>query len=220
VTTTELSADTRARILGTAWQLIQDQGAGAVTVKEVASAAGVSRQLVYFHYQNRAGLLLAMARHRDRSSGFLRRVAATRELPPVAGFEAFLRAWCAYLAELVPVARALEAAYITGDEGGDAWRDRMTELREACRLALERVAGENRLAAGWTWEEAADWAWARIQPSTWSHLVGMCGWDAGRYTERTVGSLLAELTRPDDADGQEREQAPSSFDPPRSAQAM
>lgn len=196
MTTTELSADTRARILGTAWQLIQDRGAGAVTVKEVASAAGVSRQLVYFHYQNRAGLLLAMARHRDRSSGFLRQVAAARELSPVPGFEAFLRAWCAYLAELVPVARALEAAYVTGDEGGDAWRDRMTELREACRLALERVAGEGRLAAGWTAESAADWAWARIQPSTWAHLVGMCGWDAARYTERTVGSLLAELTRP------------------------
>src|SRR5215813_9184497 len=80
VTTTELSADTRARILGTAWQLVQDRGAAAVTVKEVAAAAGVSRQLVYFHYQNRAGLLLAMARHRDRSSGFLRQVAATREL--------------------------------------------------------------------------------------------------------------------------------------------
>lgn len=37
---------------------------------------------------------------------------------------------------------------------------------------------------------AATWS------STWAHLVGMCGWDAARYTERTVGSLLAELTRP------------------------
>jgi len=63
VSTTELSAETRARILGTAWQLVRDRGAGAVTVKEVAAAAGVSRQLIYFHYQNRAGLLLAMARH-------------------------------------------------------------------------------------------------------------------------------------------------------------
>ena len=65
---TELSAETRARILGTAWQLVTDKGAGAVTVKEVAAEAGVSRQLVYFHYQNR-GLFLAMARHQDRSSG-------------------------------------------------------------------------------------------------------------------------------------------------------
>ena len=190
---TELSAETRARILGTAWQLVTDRGAAAVTVKEVAAEAGVSRQLVYFHYQNRAGLLLAMARHQDRSSGFLRAVAAARDLAPVPGFEALLRAWCAYLAEILPVARALEAAYITGDEGGDAWRDRMTELREALRLALARIEAEGRLAPGWTAETAADWAWARVQPGSWAGLVGMRGWAAGQYTERTIGSLLAEL---------------------------
>jgi AcrR family transcriptional regulator len=193
VSTTELSAETRARILGTAWQLVRDRGAGAVTVKEVAAAAGVSRQLIYFHYQNRAGLLLAMARHQDRSSGFQREVAATRALDPVPGFEALLRAWCGYMAEILPVARALEAAYITGDEGGDAWRDRMTELREAFRLALERIAAEGRLAPAWTGETAADWAWARVQPGSWAALVGMRGWDRRDYTERMVDSLLAEL---------------------------
>jgi AcrR family transcriptional regulator len=160
---------------------------------EVAAAAGVSRQLIYFHYQNRAGLLLAMARHQDRSSGFQREVAATRALDPVPGFETLLRAWCGYLAEILPVARALEAAYITGDEGGDAWRDRMTELREAFRLALERIAAEGRLAPAWTGETAADWAWARVQPGSWAALVGMRGWDPREYTERTAGSLLAEL---------------------------
>jgi AcrR family transcriptional regulator len=193
VSTTKLSAETRARILGTAWQLVRDRGAGAVTVKEVATAAGVSRQLIYFHYQNRAGLLLAMARHQDRSSGFQREVAATRALAPIPGFETLLRAWCGYLAEILPVARALEAAYITGDEGGDAWRDRMTELREAFRLALERIAADGRLASAWTGETAADWAWARVQPGSWAALVGMRGWDPREYTERTVGSLLAEL---------------------------
>lgn len=196
--TTELSADTRARILDSAWQLVRKRGAGAVSVKEVAAAAGVSRQLVYFHYQNRAGLLLAMARHHDRSSGFLRRVAETRALPAVPGFEAFLRAWCDYLALVLPVARALEAAFITGAEGGVAYQDRMGELREGCRVALERVAADNRLAPRWTVASAADWAWARIQPSTFAHLVGMRGWDPADYTERTVGSLLAELITADD----------------------
>jgi AcrR family transcriptional regulator len=191
--TTELSADTRERILDAAWQLARDRGAAAVSVKDVAAAAGVSRQLVYFHYRNRAGLLLAMARHQDQASGFVRRVAAARALPPVPGFEAFLREWCGYLAEILPVARALEAAYITGDEGGEAWQDRMSELHEACRMAVERVAGDNRLAPGWTVASAADWAWSRVLPSSWAHMVGMRGWDPGRYTERTVGSLLEEL---------------------------
>jgi hypothetical protein len=94
------------------------------------------------------------------------------------------------------VARALEAAYITGDDGGEAWLDRMSELREACRVAIERVEHAGRLAAGWTTEQAADWAWARIQPSAWAHLVGLRGWDPAVFTERTVTTLLAELVAP------------------------
>jgi AcrR family transcriptional regulator len=223
VSTTELSAETRARILEAAWQLIRDKGAAAVSVKDVASAAGVSRQLVYFHYRNRAGLLLAMTRHQDSSSGFRRRVATTRELPAVQGLEAFLREWCAYLAEILPVARALEAASITGDEGGEAWRDRMTELHEACLMAFDRVAADNRLAPGWTVASAADWAWSRVLPSTWAHLVGMRGWDPASYTERTVTSLLAELIsdppRPDPARPEPARSGPARPDPERPPQA-
>jgi AcrR family transcriptional regulator len=191
--TSELSAGTRDRILQTAWERARDAGTSAVSVKEIAAAAGVSRQLVYFHYRNRAGLLLAMARHQDEHSGFRRRVAATRALAPAAGLEALLREWCAYLPELLPVARALEAALITDEPGGDAWRDRMQELWRAFRLAVERVADEQRLAPGWTVETATDWIWARVQPSSYAHLVGERGWSPRDYSERTVGSLLGEL---------------------------
>ena len=68
-------------------------------MKEIAEAAGVTRQLVYFHYGNRAGLLLAMARHRDETSGFRRRALATRDLAPDAALEALLGAWLDYLPE-------------------------------------------------------------------------------------------------------------------------
>jgi AcrR family transcriptional regulator len=186
---TDLSAETRARILETAWGRVRDQGAEAVSVKAIATEAGVSRQLVYFHFGNRAGLLRAMARHGDRASGFTRRVVAARELPPAEALEALLREWCAYLPELLPVARALEAALITGDEGGDAWTDRMEDLREAFRLALERVA----LKPGWTVDDAADWVFARVHPAVYEHLVGRRGWIPARYTDLTVRSLLDEL---------------------------
>ena len=193
MTTTEVSADTRQRILDAAWRQVREGGPRAVSVKQIAAVAGVSRQLVYFHFQSRAGLLLAMARNQDRRSGFTRRVAKTRELEPVEGFEALVRAWCDYLPELLPVARALEAALVTGDEGGDTWRDRMTDLREAFRLAIARIAQANRLAREWSVEAAADWAWARVQPSTYAHLVGERGWSPSEYAERTIESLLAEL---------------------------
>jgi AcrR family transcriptional regulator len=191
--TTELSADTRARILDAAWARVREHGAGAVSVKAIAEAAGVSRQLVYFHYGNRAGLLHAMARHRDENSGFARQVATADALPPVDALEALLRAWCAYLPEMLPGARALEAALISGDEGGEVWRDRMQELWLIFRHAAGRLAGDGRLAPEWTPDRAADWIWTRIQPSTFAHLVDERGWTPDDYAELTVRSLLDEL---------------------------
>jgi AcrR family transcriptional regulator len=194
VTTTQRNA--RAHILETAWRLVGERGLHAVTVADIAAASGVSRQLVYHHFDSRAGLLVAMARHHDDASGFRARFVASRELAPVEGLEALLRLWLAYVPLILPVARALEAAVITGDEGGAAWRDRMDDIHEAFRLAVERVAGAGRLASGWTVDTAADWIHARTHISIWQQLVADRGWPAAAYVERTIGSLLAEVVAP------------------------
>jgi AcrR family transcriptional regulator len=188
--------DTRARILDTAWGLVQERGIGAVTVADIAAATGVSRQLLYVHFENRAGLLVAMARRHDVRSGFAGRAAEARSLPPVAALERLLRLWFAYVPEILPVARALEAAATNGDEGGVAWRDRMGDLREMFAAAVERVDQDGRLAEGWTVPSATDWVWARAQPATFQHLVVDRAWPADYYTERAVRSILAEVVTP------------------------
>jgi AcrR family transcriptional regulator len=190
---TELSADTRARILETAWQLARRGGTGAVSVKEVAAAAKVSRQLVYFHYGHRAGLLLAMARHHDHTSGFIERVVETRELPANESLEALVRLWCNYVPDILPVARALEAALITGDEGSAAWRDRMDDLWRALRIPLERIQAQDGLADGWTLDRATDWLWAQVQPANYEYLVAVRGWTSSQFAERAA-SAAAEVT--------------------------
>ena len=142
--------DTRARILEAALREVEERGTSDVTMAQVAAVAGVSRQLVYFHFANRAGLLTAMARHRDEAAGFVEEARVSRTLPPAEGFEHLLRAWCAYMPEIEPITRALEAALVTGEDGAVAWRDRMGELREALRIALDRLARRDALAAGWS----------------------------------------------------------------------
>jgi AcrR family transcriptional regulator len=190
------SSETRARILDTAWGLVRERGIGAVTVAGVAAATGVSRQLLYVYFENRAGLLVAMARRHDVRSGFAGRAAEARSLPPVEALERLLRLWFAYLPEILPVARALEAAAVNGDEGGVAWRDRMGDLRELFAAAVARVEGDGRLAEGWTVPAATDWVWARAQPATFQHLVGDRAWPADDYTERVVRSVLSEVVGP------------------------
>ena len=186
----------RAHILETAWALVGERGVQAVTVADIAAASGVSRQLVYHHFESRAGLLVAMTRHHDAASGFRKRLVATRDLAPVEGFEAGLRLWLGYVPEVLHVARALEAALIAGDEGGAAWRDRMDDIHEAFRLAVARVEEAGRLAPGWTVDTAADWVYARSHVSTWQHLVADRGWPPGDYVERTIASIMAEVVAP------------------------
>ena len=186
--------ETRSRILEAAWGLVGERGTTVgVTVAEIAAVAGVSRQLLYFHFENRAGLLAAMARHHDVASGFAERVAVAGELPPVEGLEELLRAWWGYVPEILPVARALEAAEITGEEGGAAWRDRMGSLWEVFHSAVERVEKDGWLADGWTVRTAADWVWARSHLEGWQHLVVERGWSPEDYEERVIRSVLAEV---------------------------
>ena len=186
---------TRARILEAAWELVRERGS-RVTVAEIARAAGVSRQLVYFHFESRAGLLVAMTRRQDVRSGFAARVADALALPPVDGLETLLRAWHAYVPEILPVVRELEAAVVTGDEGAAAWQDRMGDLHDAFRTAVEHVEAGGRLADGWTATAATDWIWARSQPGAYQHLVVERGWKPGDYVERAVASILSEVLGP------------------------
>lgn len=185
--------ETRDRILETAWELVATYGLDAVRVADVAAAAGVSRQLVYAHFGNRAGLLTEMARHRDRSTGFADRVKAAAGREPVEALGALLRAWCEHIPQIVPVARALEAAAAAGAEGAEAWRDRMTALHDTFRVVVARVEADGRLARGWRVGTATDWVWARCHVSTYQHLVVERGWDARDYTDWTVADLLDRL---------------------------
>ena len=56
-----------------------------------------------------------------------------------------------------------------------------------------RAAGVRTSRPGWTAETAADWVWARVQPSTYAHLVGERGWTHAQYTKVTITSVLREL---------------------------
>ena len=64
-------------ILSTAARLALDHGLGALTMRAVASAAGVSSSAIVYHFQTREGLLAAILEHlvqtvaagRDRLAG-------------------------------------------------------------------------------------------------------------------------------------------------------
>lgn len=184
---------TRTRLLDAAWDLARRDGVHALTLTGVAQSVGVSRQAVYLHFQSRAGLLTAMARHHDLASGFAERVQRSGDLAPLPALDALLRAWFGYLPDILPVARTLEAAAVTGDTGAGAFEDRMLGWRSEIRTAVHRLSVEHLLRTEWTTDGATDWVWSRVHPSVWQRLITERGWSARRFERVTLTSLHRDL---------------------------
>lgn len=58
--TKEDAQETRTLILDTAEQVFREKGVGHTTLAEIATAAGVTRGAIYWHFENKAALLQAM----------------------------------------------------------------------------------------------------------------------------------------------------------------
>lgn len=170
-----------------------ERGAAAVTMAELARESGVSRQMVYLHFASRAGLFSAVTHYQDERAGLRERLAAALELEPVAALEAAMREWIAYVPLVLPIARELHAAAMTGAEGGEAWHERMDELRRLFRFAARRV----ELREPWTPGTAGDWIWSRTHLTVYDQLVEVRGWSRERFADTTVRTVLAELLGPE-----------------------
>ena len=192
----EIPRDTHERILEAAWSLIEQKGVADVTLADIAKHVGVSRQAVYLHFGNRAGLLMEMTHHQDRKKAIYERFReALKGVPPAAKLEAYIRVWCAYIPQILPVARALMAASLSDESARLAWQDRADELRNGARLVIERLAAKQQLAEGWTVAEATDWCWSMLHVNSWQQLVVESGWTPEHFTERMVGLITGVLVR-------------------------
>ncbi|MCB9676826.1 MAG: TetR/AcrR family transcriptional regulator [Alphaproteobacteria bacterium] len=181
-----VSDETRAAILEAAWHLMAAEGRLDVGMAEVARAAGVSRQAVFYAVGGRAGLLLEMVRYRDTLSPHAGRLGAIARGTgaDAATLHAYVDVWIDYLPEVYPVAIQLEAASLTDRDADAAWRDRIFEsgMRLGLDLVLGRIAEAGGLD-GLTPTEAGDLCTSWLVPSAWRHLVVARGWSPERFRE-------------------------------------
>jgi len=189
--------DTRTTLLKTAWRLIEKRGVARVTLGDIADAAGVSRQAIYQHFGSRAGLLIAMTRHRDATSKAAREMmVVARKTNSRAGFGQFIRLWFRHVAAILPVARSIEAAAVGDEDARAVWDDRMEELRKGMRTIVDSLATAGQLADRWTREEATDWFWSRTHIDVWSHLTSDRQWPPEQVVRRVTDSLRSDLVDP------------------------
>jgi len=188
--------DTRRRILEATWELIEERGT-SIRLVDAADRAGVSRQTVYLHFGDRAGLLLALVEYMPETLGFQELLAHVFDAPT--GAEMMQRAvevHSTYSAKIDSVAQVLEAAQYRDTALGAAWRDRMDRSRVAHRAIIQRIADEGQLADGWTVDAAADLFYTVTMQGPWRELTRELGWTPEQYAENMLRllrrSLLAE----------------------------
>lgn len=188
-------AETRRRILEATWKIIEEHGS-SVRLVDVADKAGVSRQAIYLHFGDRAGLLLALVQYMPQTLGFQERLSHVLSAPT--GAEMLKRAvelHSTYHARIDSVAQVLEAAQYRDDALGAAWRDRMNRSRAVHRAIVQRIADDGDLAEGWTVDEAGDLFYTVTMQGPWRELTQEIGWTPRRYAENVTRLLLSSFVR-------------------------
>lgn len=186
---------TRARILDAGWALITEQGA-RLGLADVAAHASVSRQAIYLHFGDRAGLLVGLVQHMDETLDLAVALAEVQAAPDGASLiEAAMRLNTSFWTQVSPVAQVLEASQHEDEALGAAWRDRMGFRLAMFRSMIEILDRRGELTEGWTVEEAAATCYAVAHFDTWRELVVELGWSDDRYVEAMSRLLRSALVR-------------------------
>ena len=186
---------TRARILDATLQFLEQDGAAAVRMADIAKRAKISRQALYLHFPNRAELLIAAVRHVDEIKKVDARLAASRQATSGAErLRLWVEAWGGYIPDIYGVAKALIAIQDRDAEAKAAWDDRMRAVRAGCSAVVDQLQKDEALNAGLSEKEATDLLFALVSVSNWEGLRVVSGWPQERFisvmTEVSEQALL------------------------------
>jgi AcrR family transcriptional regulator len=189
-------SETRTRILEATRQLMEEHRGQGVRMRDVAEAAGISRQAVYDNFGSRAKLLVETTHYVDEVRGLEERRRPFREATTGVGhLEAYVEFWGNFIPEVYGMAKALLAVRETDEAAAAAWDDRMGAVRESCRTTIEALHRDGMLAPEWSRDVAVDLMWTMLSIRNWEQLTTECGWSTNQYVSRMQKLLKRTLVR-------------------------
>jgi AcrR family transcriptional regulator len=188
--------ETRERILDAALRLVTKHDGADVTLGRVAREAGVSRQALYLHFADRAGLFRALVRRADDRRGL---PATVRRIEDAPNGKAALREMAAARARMNagiwPLARAFDSVRRQDAAAEKLWQERLAYRHQVCGAIVAQLAREGALRPGLGADIAADLLWTLSSLRTWEDLVLVRGWSAKQYEQRLGDLLVRVLTK-------------------------
>jgi AcrR family transcriptional regulator len=196
------SDESRHRIVAAATERFVERGYVSTTIEDIAAAAGVAVQTVYYAFGTKPHVLAAVLD--ARIAGDLDPlpiaerpwVAAIGQTDDAAEELATLVAACvALLARVSPIFQVvLQAA--ADPEVGRLLVATRTARRADQRRMVGRLRDAGHLRSGLAVDDAADVFYALVNEEVFNLLVGDCAWELARFHRWLEGALAAQLLDP------------------------
>lgn len=180
---------TRKKILQATLKLLTANEGKGVRISDIAKKAGITRQGLYLHFENRADLLIAATKFFDEQKDISSRLAPSRNASSGrARLTAYIEAWCNYIPEMYGTAKALLILSERDEAAETAWQQRMQDMREGCEAAILALDRDGQLSPFLPVEAATDLLWTLLSIRNWEHLVQDCGWSQESYVATILTS--------------------------------
>ncbi|MGI5284362.1 TetR/AcrR family transcriptional regulator [Nonomuraea polychroma] len=189
---------TRRRIIDGAQELFLRQGYASTTLDQIAAAAGVAVQTVYFHFGNKATVLKeiidVLSVGDDEPIPVLDRpwVEQVRDEPD--GHRA-LAIWLAnsrvIFGRVAPIMKIVRDAAGSDAEMAAQWETNQGQRYIAHRTLAEQLADKQALRADLSTEEAADVIFTLVSFEVYLLLTGVRGWTPDQW-ERWIHTIIAD----------------------------
>ena len=196
----EQARATRARIIGAAGDLFVRNGYATTTLDQIAAAAGVAVQTVYFHFANKRTILKEVVDIAsvgddlpvpvlDRPWVQRVRTADAHEVVAI-----WIRNSRIIFERVAPIMRIIRDAAASDPEMAAQWEANAQQRLAAHQVLAERLADMQALRPGLSVDEATDVAYALISLELYVLLTTERDWTSARWeawiTSTVCGAVL------------------------------
>jgi len=192
------AARTHAQVLEVAERLLLSNGYAATSVAAVATAAGVSAELIYKVFGGKAGLVREIQRRGLLGAG---PVPAPERSDAVSAADidarSLLREWTRLSTEVAPrvapIMLLVRSAAAADADLADLLEQMAAQRLERMALNAERLTAHAGVRRDLTVEQIRDVMWTYTSPDLYDLLVGQRGWTVDQYRDFLFRGLSGQL---------------------------
>jgi AcrR family transcriptional regulator len=198
----EQARATRRRITGQAARLFADQGYAATTLEQIAAAAGVAVQTVYFHFRNKATVLKevvdVLATGDDEPVPLMDRPWVRRMRDEPDGRRAlaiWLRNSRDLFGRVAPVMKIVRDAAGSDPQMAAQWQTNLAQRYAGQRAGVQQLADKHALRPDLTVDRAADIVFCLVSFEVYLLLTAERGWTPAQWEQWITATLTATILR-------------------------